>query len=63
MKHSDQLMVKITPNIIKSLGDLKYFNTTPDAYKATYSNGTSNYITKDDFDGVQVIFCKVLKQI
>lgn len=33
MKHSDQLMVKITPNINKSLGHIKYFNTTLKEYK------------------------------
>lgn len=61
MKHSDQLMVKITPNINKSLGDIKYFNTTLKEYKATYFDGTSNCITKDDFDGVQIICFKFLK--
>ena len=36
------------------LTDIGYFNTTLEEYKA-FLGGTSDYITKDDFDSVQVI--------
>ena len=35
--------------------DKYYFNTTLEECKTIYSNGTSNYITKDEFGGVMVI--------
>ena len=31
------------------------FDTTLEDYKVIYDDGTSDYITKDDFDCVQVI--------
>ena len=37
------------------IGDKEYFNTTLEEYRVKYLNGTSDYITKCDFDGVQVI--------
>ena len=45
-------------------GDIKYFNTTSEEYKAIYLNEASDYITKDDSDGVQVILLQLfLKEI
>ena len=37
------------------IGDIEYFNTTLEKCKVRYPNGTSDYITKDEFIGVQVI--------
>ena len=34
---------------------VKYFNTIFEENKVIYSDGTSDYIIKKDFDGVQVI--------
>ena len=46
---------------------LGYFNTTLEEDKVIYPNGTSNYIAKDDFDGVSCsghfFVSKVLKEI
>ena len=36
-------------------GDIMYFNTAFEEYKVVYPNETSDYIRKDDFDGVQII--------
>ena len=54
------LRAKITPDINNSLklgdiGDIEYFNTTLEEYKVINPDGTSHYITKDEFDGVHVI--------
>ena len=45
-------------SLIGDIGDIEYFNPTLDEHKIIYLNGTYYYITKDDFDGIQVIFCK-----
>ena len=46
------------------IGEIKYFNTTSEEYKAIYLNKASDYITKDDSDGVQVILLQLfLKEI
>ena len=37
------------------IGDIMYFNTALKEYKVVYPDGTSDYIRKDDFDGVQII--------
>ena len=37
------------------IGDIMYFNTAIEEYKVVYSDRTSDYIRKDDFDGVQII--------
>ena len=34
---------------------IEYFNTILGEYKVPYLDGTCDYITEDDFDGVQVI--------
>ena len=36
--------------------DIMYFNTALEEYKVVYPDGTSDYIRKDDFDSVQIIF-------
>ena len=36
--------------------DIKYFNTTLEEYKVIYPDGTSDYITKGEFDGVTSFF-------
>ena len=58
-----RLIGKITPDIIIPTnwgywGFIKHFNTISEEYKVMYYNGTPNYITKDIFDGVQVIICE-----
>ena len=35
--------------------DEEYFNTTLEGYKSIYLDRTSDYVTKDDFEGAQVI--------
>ena len=45
-------------SLIEDIGDIEYFNATLDEHKIIYLNGTYYYITKDDFDGIQVLFCK-----
>ena len=40
---------------VKLCHDIEYFNTTVEEYKVIYTNETSDYITKDDFDSVYVI--------
>ena len=37
------------------MGDIEFFNTTPEEHKVICPDGTSDYITIDGFDGVQVI--------
>ena len=37
------------------LTNIEYFNTTLEEYKVMHPDGTSEYIIKDDFDGVKVI--------
>ena len=37
------------------IGDTMYFYNALAEYKVVYLDGTSDYIRKDDFDGVQVI--------
>ena len=37
------------------IGDIKYFNTLLKKYKLVYPDKTSDYLTIDDFDGIQVI--------
>ena len=59
MKHSYLLTVKIANGgsfIWKHMvhWDIECFNATLD-YKVIYPDGTSDYIIKDDFGGVQVI--------
>ena len=36
-------------------GNIKYFNTVLKEYKVAYPDKTSDYLTIDDFDGIQVI--------
>ena len=38
------------------IGNIEYFNTTLEESEVIFLDGTSDYIPKDDFDGVQVIF-------
>ena len=38
---------------------IEYFNITLEEYKVIYPDGTSDYIKKDDIDGVQVIVFQV----
>ena len=33
---------------------MEYFTTTLEEYKVIYLDGTSDYVTKDDFEDVQV---------
>lgn len=57
MKYSYLLMAKITGilMILSNWGHLAiYFDNTLEEYKFRISD----YIRKDDFDGVQFIFCK-----
>ena len=35
---------------------MEYFNTTLEEYKVIYPDATSDYITKHDFDSVQITF-------
>lgn len=37
------------------VGDIIHYNTALEEYKVVYPDDTSDYITKNDFDGVQVI--------
>ena len=37
------------------IGDIKYFNTVIKEYKVAYPDKTSDYLTIDDFDGIQII--------
>ena len=37
----------------------EHFNITLEAHKVIYPDGTSDYISKVDFNGVQVIFLLV----
>ena len=37
----------------EDIGPIEYTNFTLEEYKAIYPNGTSNNLTKDDFDGAQ----------
>ena len=38
---------------------LGYFNTTVGEYKVIYPDGTTDYVTKDDFDGANCYSYKV----
>ena len=38
------------------LFNTEYFNVTLEKHKVVYCDGTSNYLTKRDFDGVPIIF-------
>ena len=51
------LMTKITSyfSIIGDIMNTEYFNTTFEEYKVIKPDGTSDYITKNDFGSVQVI--------
>ena len=37
------------------IGGIKYFNTVLKEYKVAYPVKTSDYLTIDDFDGIQVL--------
>ena len=41
------------------IGDIEYFSTALEEDKVIYPDRTSDYITKDNFDSVQVILLKV----
>ena len=48
---------------VGDIGDIQYFHTTLEKCNVIYLNGISYYakmyyVTKDDFVGVQVFFCK-----
>ena len=68
-KHSYVFTMKITSDVSNSFnwdtGYIKYFNKNLEEYKVIYPDETPDYITKDDFDSVQIIllYVNLLKQI
>ena len=68
-KHSYMFTVKITSYVNNffnwDTGYIKYFNKNLEEYKVIYPDETPDYITKDDFDSVQIIllYVNVLKEI
>ena len=44
-------------------GKILYFNTQIREYHILFTDGTADYVADEDFDGIDLIYCKVSSEL
>ena len=44
-------------------GKMLYFNTQTGEYHVLFTDGTTHYVAAEDFDGIDLIYCKVSSEL